>query len=465
MNGENRTAAMTDTIAAIATPPGEGGIAVVRLSGSESFGIAGKVFYRDKALALGFDPASAGSHTVHFGFIAGTGGLLDEGLLTLFKSPHSYTGEDVIEISCHGGSYIASKLLTKLVSEGARLASPGEFTKRAFLNGKLDLSQAEAVADLIRSKTESAHASSLRQLEGELSGFVKQARAELIRITSLVELELDFAEEGLEFVAKEEIMKLIGTLSVRISEIISTYIAGKIIREGVTLVIAGKPNSGKSSLFNKLLAQDRAIVSGIPGTTRDYLEESVVIEGVLFRLTDTAGIRSSGDEIESEGIQRSFRKIADADLTLYLIDSQTTGDDLKPELQNFRERFSATKSILVFSKSDLGGKSEHPDGVRVSVYDDASVNDLRKIMKAKAFERGVKVNSSEIILTNFRHKNCLENVLASLASASRSAEQGMSGEFISVDLRSAMSHLGEITGEVTNDEILNNIFGSFCIGK
>lgn len=465
MNSELRKSNITDTIAAIATPPGEGGIAVVRLSGKESFGIAGKIFYRDKGLAHGFDPASVESHTVHFGYIAGSGGLLDEGLLTLFKSPHSYTGEDVVEISCHGGSYIASKLLTKLIGEGARLATPGEFTKRAFLNGKLDLSQAEAVADLIRSKTESAHSSSLRQLEGELSGFVKQARAELIRITSLVELELDFAEEGLEFVGKEEILKLIETLSKRITEIISSYIAGKIIREGVTLVIAGKPNSGKSSLFNKLLAQDRAIVSGIPGTTRDYLEESVVIEGVLFRLTDTAGIRTSGDEIESEGIQRSFKKIADADLTLYLIDSQTAGDDLKLELQNFSDKFSGTNAILVFSKSDLGGKAEHPDGVRVSVYVDASVNDLKKIMKAKAFERGVKVNSSEIILTNFRHKQCLENVLASLESASRSAEEGMSGEFISVDLRSAMSHLGEITGEVTNDEILNNIFSSFCIGK
>ncbi len=456
---------LNDTIAAIATPMGEGGISVIRISGKDAFSIASKIFFKHKESSVTLRTEDLHSHTVHFGYIIDNEKLIDECLLTIFKAPHSYTGEDVIELSCHGGSYIARSILSLTLSFGARHAGPGEFTKRAFLNGKIDLSQAEAVADLIKSKTESAHQSSLKQLEGELSKFVADARAELIRITSLVELELDFAEEGLEFVNKQEIRNMISDLCIRIMRIIDSYVAGKVIREGVSLVIAGKPNSGKSSLFNKLLDSDRAIVSGIAGTTRDYLEESLVINGVLFKLIDTAGIRSSHDEIESEGIKRSYRKISEADLALYLIDSSLPVQEANEEERTFRESFDAEKSILVFSKSDIAGHDTHDNAISVSVFDEKSLETLRKRMTEKALSAQKNVSTGDIVLTNLRHKLCLENVTASLMNAAKSIDDGVSGEFISVDLRAAMNHLGEITGEITNDEILNNIFGSFCIGK
>jgi tRNA modification GTPase len=456
---------LNDTIAAIATPMGEGGISVIRISGKDAFIIASRIFFKHKDASDTVNVQELHSHTVHFGFIIKEEKLVDECLLTIFKSPHSYTGEDVIEISCHGGSFVAGKVLSLILSSGARMADPGEFTKRAFLNGKLDLSQAEAVADLIRSKTESAHESSLKQLEGELSRFVAFARAELIRITSLVELELDFAEEGLELVSKKEVKGLIDELSKKIAGIISSYVAGKVIREGVSLVIAGKPNSGKSSLFNKLLDSDRAIVSGIAGTTRDYIEENLVINGVLFKLIDTAGIRSSNDEIESEGIIRSYKKIAEADLALYLIDSGLSVNEAGEEEEKFRESFDVDKSILVYSKSDVAQHKVPGNAINVSIFDESTLKSLRNKMTEKALSTQRNLSTGEIVLTNLRHKLCLENVMTSLANAGSSIDSGVSGEFISVDLRAAMNHLGEITGEITNDEILNNIFGSFCIGK
>lgn len=454
-----------DTIAAIATPPGEGGIAVIRISGGNALVIANKIIYRDKSLKQHAAADSMPSHTVRFGYAGDNGAVVDEVLLTVFKSPNSYTGEDVAEISCHGGSFVAGKVLALILSNGARLAAPGEFTKRAFLNGKLDLTQAEAVADLIRSRTDSAHSASVKQLEGELSSFVSAARAELIRITSLVELELDFAEEGLEFVSRDEIMRMITGLCEKCSGIVASYVQGKVIREGITLVIAGKPNSGKSSLFNKLLDRNRAIVSRVAGTTRDYLEENMIIDGVLFNVIDTAGIRSSDDEIESEGIKRSREKISEADLTLYLVDSGLTQAEIDEEVKLFNENFVEGDSIIAFSKSDISGNVCREGALTISVFDEESIDKLRNALSAKSGMLKRNVSSGELVLTNLRHKLCLENVIRSLTEAAGSVEKGLSGEFISVDLRSAMSHLGEITGEVTNDEILNNIFGSFCIGK
>ncbi len=456
---------LNDTISAIATPIGEGGISVIRISGKDAFGIASKIFFKHKDSSVTLRMEDLHSHTAHFGYIIDREKLIDECLLTIFKAPHSYTGEDVIELSCHGGSFVAGKVLELILSRGARHAGPGEFTKRAFLNGKIDLSQAEAVADLIKSRTESAHQSSLKQLEGELSKFVADARAELIRITSLVELELDFAEEGLEFVSKSEIKNLISDLSNKIRSITDSYIAGKVIREGVSLVIAGKPNSGKSSLFNRLLDSDRAIVSGVAGTTRDFLEESLVINGVLFRLIDTAGIRSSSDEVESEGIKRSFRKISEADLALYLIDSSISESEKREEEEKFIENFDPQKSILVYSKSDISVNEVSGSSLNVSIFDEVSIETLRREMTKSAYLVQNSVGAGEMVLTNFRHKVCLEKVMASLEDAVISLDKEISGEFISVDLRAAMNHLGEITGEITNDEILNNIFGSFCIGK
>lgn len=456
---------LSETIAAISTAPGEGGISIIRLSGENAFSKIESVFFKDSIRKIKIQINNESSHTVHFGYIFDDTQLIDEVLITIFKNPHSYTGEDVIEISSHGGTYIAQKILALLLKHKVRHAEPGEFTKRAFINGKMDLSQAEAVADLIRSKTDSAHSSSIKQLEGSLSEFVYKTRQDIINIVSLVELELDFAEEGLEFVKKEEILNMINKLNERLRNIIASYITGKVIREGVNLVIAGKPNSGKSSLFNYFLKTNRAIVSSIAGTTRDYIEESIIINGVLFNLIDTAGLRISQDEIESEGIMRSHKKIKEADLIIYLIDSSDTEDEIKKEAEHFNKEYKKENTILAFSKSDLSNSSATDRGIRISLVKDESIETLKKEMISKVSSGKISKSSEDIILTNLRHKICLENVVNSLDEASNTIKDGMSGEFISVDLRNALSHLGEITGEVTNDDILNNVFRNFCIGK
>ena len=456
---------LSDTITAISTPLGEGGISVIRISGDDAFKIIENIFYKDKSGKAKIDISKLDSHTIHFGYIFDKNLILDEVLISIFKSPNSYTGEDIIEISSHGGTYVAQKILELLLSNNVRHAEPGEFTERAFLNGRIDLSQAEAVADLIKSKTEYAHSSSIKQLEGSLSELVKQSRQDIINIVSLVELELDFAEEGLEFVKKEEIKSKIEKLNSKLETIIASYIKGKVIREGVNLVIAGKPNSGKSSLFNYLLKTNRAIVSKIAGTTRDYIEENLIINGILFNLTDTAGLRHSHDEIESEGIKRSHKKLEEADLIVYLIDSSQDNATLENDIENFNLNFDSTKSILVFSKSDVSNAQFSSSGVTISLIKDESIEEFKKEMVSKISAGKINSSSGEIIITNLRHKICLESVVKSLTNAVQSIDNDMSGEFISVDLRNSLKSLGEITGEVTNDEILNNIFRNFCIGK
>lgn len=456
---------LSDTIAAISTPLGEGGISVIRISGDNAFSIIEKVFSKDKNNLKSFYISKELSHTIHFGFIFENDKLTDEVLISIFKGPNSYTGEDVIEISSHGGVYISQKILSLILYNGAVHAEPGEFTKRAFLNGKIDLAQAEAVADLIRSKTESAHSSSIKQLEGSLSEFVNMTRQDIINIVSLVELELDFAEEGLEFIKKEEIKNKIDELNNKLKNIISSYITGKVIREGVNLVIAGKPNSGKSSLFNYLLKTNRAIVSSIAGTTRDYIEENLIINGVLFNLIDTAGLRHSSDIIESEGIKRSHGKMKEADLILYLIDSSQENEEVKKDIKDFDDSVNKEKAILVYSKSDLSKTEVHDSGISISLLNDVTIEKLKNNMTALIHSKKLNLSSADIILTNLRHRICLENVVISLNNAVTTIDEGMSGEFISVDLRNSLKHLGEITGEVTNDEILNNIFRNFCIGK
>ncbi len=456
-----------DTIAAISTPAGEGGISVLRLSGENAFSLTEKVFSKDNSGIKKIDFQKTASHTIHFGYIfdnADITELIDEVLISVFKGPNSYTGENVVEISSHGGFYIAQKILSVLINTGARHAEPGEFTKRAFLNGRIDLSQAEAVADLIKAKTDSAHSSSIKQLEGALSEFAHKTRQEIINITSLVELELDFAEEGLEFVKADDIKSLITNLNSKLRRITESYIAGKVIRDGVNLVIAGKPNSGKSSLFNYLLNKNRAIVSSVAGTTRDYIEENIIINGVLFNLTDTAGLRSSDDEIESEGIRRSFSKIDEADMILYLTDSSEDEKFIEDDIANFENNFEKERSVLVFSKCDLK-KVSSDKGTGVSLLNEETLENLKRLMSDKVKSAFIPFSKDEIVLTNIRHKFCLENVIRSLEEAITSVENKMSGEFISVDLRNALNHLGEITGEVTNDTILNNIFMNFCIGK
>ncbi len=451
-----------DTIAAISTPIGEGGISVIRVSGEKAFEKISEIFFKDKSGKNNFDISSLNSHTIHFGYVFNKNVIIDEAVISIFKNPASYTGEDVLELSSHGGVFVTQKVLNTILSLGIRHAEPGEFTKRAFLNGKIDLSQAEAVADLIKSKTDSAHESSIKQLEGSLSDFVKKTRQDLINLTSLVELELDFAEEDLEFVKKDELKNNIQKLIKRIEDIIASYISGKVIREGVNLVIAGQPNSGKSSLFNYLLKTNRAIVSNVEGTTRDYIQESLIINGVLFNLIDTAGLRFSEDEIESEGIKRSYEKISEADLIVYLIDASDSQEKINESLKFYGHHIDKNKSILVYTKID---RADNSDVKGISLLKDESIEELKKEMTDKVVGKGISSGSGEIVLTNFRHKVCLENVLASLNNAVHTIDDKMSGEFISVDFRNAMKYLGEITGEITNDEILNNIFANFCIGK
>lgn len=456
---------LEDTITAISTPAGEGGISVIRISGKNAFTICSHNFYKDKNGKRKETIDNKKTHTVHFGYFYKGSELIDEVLVTVFRNPNSYTGEDVIEISSHGGYLIAGKILSELIKNGARLAEPGEFTKRAFLNGRIDLSQAEAVADLIKAKTDSAHSSSIRQLEGSLSDFVVSTRQEIINIISLVELELDFAEEGLEFVKKDEIRIQTDNLIKRMKSIVSSYITGKVIRDGVNLVIAGRPNSGKSSLFNYLLKTNRAIVSEVPGTTRDYIEENIIINGILFNMTDTAGLRLSDDQIESEGIRRSYKKINDADLILYLIDSSETPENIRDDYEYFNKTFDEDKSLYYYSKTDLANEKISGKGNCVSLLDDSSVENLKNEMISKISSGKILSSAGGIIITNLRHKICLENVISALSEAKVTLDKKMSGEFISVDLRNALNYLGEITGEVTNDDILNNIFRNFCIGK
>ncbi|MFZ1321173.1 MAG: tRNA uridine-5-carboxymethylaminomethyl(34) synthesis GTPase MnmE [Ignavibacteria bacterium] len=457
---------LTDTIAAISTAPGEGGISVIRISGKDSFEITEKIFSKNKNEFLAIKISELNSHTIHFGYIFNGNNLVDEVLISIFKDPNSYTGEDVIEISSHGGNFVAQKILSLILNKGARHAEPGEFTKRAFLNGKMDLSQAEAVADLIGSQTEDAHSSSIKQLEGSLTDLVNEMKDEIVNVISLLELELDFAEEDLEFVKKDEVQQRVEKIISRLENIISTYLKGKVIREGVRLVITGKPNSGKSSLFNYLLKTNRAIVSDIAGTTRDFIEEKLIINGVLFNLIDTAGIRTSEDVIESEGIKRSYSKIEEADLILYLNDSSESEEDVEKNIETFDKEFDQKKAIMIFTKSDLNKLQKFKEGIHISLLKDETIEELKKEMLQKiSLENLTPKNSDEIIITNLRHKICLEDVVTSLQNTITTLNDGMTGEFISVDLRNALSHLGEITGEVTNDDILNNIFRNFCIGK
>lgn len=452
-----------DTITAISTPIGEGGISVIRISGAKTFDLFENIFYKSSDRNKKISISETLSHTIHFGYLFDENNLVDEVLISIFKKPNSYTGEDTVEISSHGGVLVTQKILSVILKRGGRLAEPGEFTKRAFLNKRLDLSQAEAVADLIKAKTDSAHESSLKQLEGSLSSYISSVRQEIIDATSLIELELDFSEEGLEFVSKDEFKKKINSLIEKLNDIISSYISGKIIRDGINLVITGRTNSGKSSLFNELLKSDRAIVSEISGTTRDYLQENIIINGILFNLIDTAGIRESQDLIETEGIKRSFQKIEEADFIIYLIDSSETDDFINKEIEFFKNKFHPKKSLLVFAKNDIKDLKEK--GISISIFNDASLYKLKQKITNKIKESSVQKSSSEIILTNLRHKICMENVVYSLRQVIDSIDKKMSGEFISVDLRNALNYLGEITGEVTNEEILNNIFSKFCIGK
>lgn len=446
-----------DTITAIATPHGTGAISVIRISGPESFNAADKIFKGRVPIA------EAPSHTIHYGKItASNGEVIDDVLVSVFRNPNSYTGEDSVEISTHGSPFVTEKILKQLVESGIRLADPGEFTRRAFLNGKMDLTRAEAVADVINSRTESSLRGARSQLDGMLSSKVKEIRGLLINTSSLIELELDFAEEDLEFMSMDEILGNIDTIKQELSRLLDSYSFGRIIKDGINVALVGRPNVGKSSLLNYILKESRAIVSEVPGTTRDIIREDISIDGFLFRLYDTAGIRITEDTVEKEGVLRSREAVKNADVVLFINEGN---EPFNVELFNELLELSGEDRILkVLNKVDLNSTADFEPDVKVSALTGEGIENLFKIIKNKTIAIDSYTEKTAIV-SNIRHYDALSKAKENLINAEESIKNKMTGEFVSVDLRNAENALGEIIGVVTTDDILNNIFGSFCIGK
>jgi tRNA modification GTPase len=454
---------LDDTIAAIATPAGEGAIAVIRLSGAKALIIGDRVFNGRARLA------DAGGFTVHLGTVhEPNGAAVDQVLATVFRSPHSYTGEDLVEISCHGGMFLAQRVLQLLITSGARQAEAGEFTRRAFVNGKMDLAQAEAVADMIRSKSERMRQVSFEQLQGKLGERVRTLRADLMNLCSLLEVDLDFSEEGLEVIKPAEIERRITQVDHELENMVSSFEQGKLSREGVEVVLVGKPNAGKSSIFNALLKEERAIVTPLPGTTRDSLEENLVIGGILFRVHDTAGLRETKDLVETEGVRRSQAIMERADILLDVIDAATPLD--RAEVAGWREGLGPSQQCLsVYNKIDLVSREEaarlgeEAGSVTVSARTGEGLDLLRR--RLMEMVQGGAIESESVGVTNRRHADSLMKAREGLATALQSLRQASTNEFIAFDVREAANHLAEITGEITSEEILNDIFRKFCIGK
>ncbi len=457
----NKLSGWEDTIVALATPHGIGAIGIIRLSGTAAISIVNGLF-PSKDLAV--QP----SHTVHVGLLKHQDKVLDEAVITLFKNPKSYTGEDVVEISCHGSPYILEQVMNACVEKGARLAKPGEFTQRAFLQGKLDLTQAEAVADLIASNTEASRNTALHNIRGGFSSVLQALREQLIRFSALIELELDFATEDVEFADREKFYSLIRQLSAQTRQLLDSFQLGNVIKHGVNVAIVGKPNAGKSTLLNTLLNENRAIVSEIAGTTRDTIEEVININGILFRLIDTAGIRDSKDVIESIGVEKSIEKMQQADLVLYLFDvaaeSREAVEAALAEVQQQNRNF-----IAVGNKIDLLGEQDSQekfsgDGILFIAAKSQQHTDLLKTRLVDKVVQGT-VHTESTIVTNARHYAALQEVQKSLVDIHAGLDNNIPGDLLALDIRRCLHYLGEITGEVTNEDRLDYIFSKFCIGK
>jgi len=449
-----------DTIVALATPQGVGAIAVIRLSGKDAIDICNKVF-------KGKDLEKQESHTIHFGTIRDGEKVIDEVLVSLFVAPKSYTKENVVEISTHGSGYIISEVIKLLLKNGARLAQPGEFTKRAFVNGKFDLAQAEAVADLIHSESEAAHRAAMNQMRGGFSGKIKELREQLIHFASMIELELDFVEEDVEFASRDDLRKLINDLQKVIGELISSFALGNVIKTGIPTVIAGKPNAGKSTLLNTLLNEEKAIVSDIPGTTRDFIEDEINIEGIPFRFIDTAGIREATDKIEALGVERTHAQMQKASLIIYLFDlSQDTMTEIQRDinkLENLGVPFIKVGNKLDQALPELLQQLQGQDIIFISASEKQHIEELKvKILSAVNVEQ---FKTGNTMVTNIRHYDSLVNTQKALDDVLHAVDAGMTGDLLALDIRNALHHLGEITGEITTDDLLGNIFSKFCIGK
>ena len=448
-------------IAAIATPIGEGGIAVIRVSGKDAILKVNNAF-------IGKNLNNVASHTVHFGKIIDIHHRsVDEVLATVFKSPKSYTGEDTVEISCHGGVLVTQKVLETILSTGVRAAEAGEFTQRAFLNGKMNLDQAEAVADIIHAKSIKAVDAAHQQLQGRLGEHIKKFREQIIDATAMVELELDFIEEDVEFANNAHLMTLLVDVATEIESLLDTYETGRLVKDGIKTVLIGRPNAGKSTLLNTFVGTDRAIVTDVPGTTRDTIDVNWNYEGLLFKLIDTAGLRVTDNLVEAEGIKRSQQAFEQADLVIYLKDlSQSFTPEEKKEIAILRDKSKDTPFILIGTKADIELDEEWRTefDIKVSAKLGNEIDVLRSLLKDRALENK-HYDASSLVVTSTRHSDALKKAHKEVQTAINGLNDGMTGDFLSIDLRAALKELGAITGEITNEHILDSIFSRFCIGK
>lgn len=458
-----------DTIAALSTPQGAGAIGVIRLSGKDSIAITEKIFFRKNKTPYAL--ADKKTQTIHFGLICLEGKIIDEVLVSIFKAPHSYTGEETVEISCHGSSFIQQQILQLLNRFGARMAEAGEFTMRAFLNGKFDLSQAEAVADLIASNSSISHQVAMQQMRGGFSNKIKVLRGKLVDFASLLELELDFSEEDVEFANRDELKELIVSISHILQKLIESFEVGNVIKNGIPVAIVGKPNAGKSTLLNVLLDDDKAIVSDIPGTTRDLIEDAITIEGVLFRFIDTAGIRDTSDVIEQIGVNKALQAMQRSAIVIYLFDAhELSSRDLILETEKIKEHIGNSQLLIVCNKIDTENLAELQQEfaefnniLYISAKTHLYIDDLKSKLLALFDNR--TVNVTETVITNARHADALRKANDSLSRVSEGLGNKLQTDLLAQDVRHALETLGEITGEVTNEDLLANIFGKFCIGK
>lgn len=447
-----------DTIVALATPPGQGAIGVIRLSGTHAFSMASRLV-KNKSFA------SLPSHTIHFAKIVHEGKHIDEAVFSLFRGPKSYTGEDIVEISCHGSPYILDKVIELCLQAGARLAQPGEFTQRAYLNRKMDLAQAEAVADLIAAQTEAAHRTAMHHLKGDFSRELASMREELIQFSALVELELDFSEEDVEFADRSQLKDLLDRLKKSTERLLQSFRLGNALTKGIKVAIIGNPNVGKSTLLNALLNEERAIVSNIAGTTRDSITESLNIQGVLFRLIDTAGIRDhSTDTIEQLGIERSRTIMQQADIVLYLFDLvEVDRPEIEAQIKYFQER--NIEYLLVGNKVDEKVRGDLKDFpiLNISAKQQTNIEKLKDLLYQKAIGEDMKMEGT--MITNIRHYQALSKVSEALSDITQGIDASISGDLLALDIRRALQYLGEITGVITTEDKLDYIFSKFCIGK
>ncbi len=457
------------TIAAIATPSGIGGIAVVRISGNDAVKIVSDIIRCIDKEKL----QHALSHTVLYSFIFDGEEMIDEVMISVFHAPHSYTGEQTVEIACHGSMFIQQKIMELLIRNGCRAADAGEFTMRAFLNGKLDLSQAEAVADLIASDSQAAHGVALSQMRGGFSKKIKELRQQLIDFAALIELELDFSEEDVEFADRPQLKNLLTDIKKEIKTLIDSFTLGNVIKKGIPVAIIGVPNVGKSTLLNALLNEERALVSEIPGTTRDAIEDTYLINGVSFRFIDTAGLRNTEDTVEQMGIERTYQKINEARVILYLFDITTKAySEIEAEIKELKKHINdheERKFILIANKIDALQEAPHElkqllehDVIYISAKRKENINLIADAL-AKAVDSSQFQNKT--LVTNMRHYDALQKTLVSVDAVEKALELGVSGDFVAVDIRSALHHLGSITGEVSTEEVLGSVFSKFCIGK